>query len=441
MRGRVPGLLAPLAVLLLTTCTGGARAQNQAPPQVSLAVARLVQLAYDARLSPRELLSLQKAMDEEWSQRPDSKADLSALAESVPRLAEDGRAESDDARAIIRHALEASGERDPGPLAAWVRAFRASLEPVDPSAGDPVTGRQVWDLLWAAVRLQAAGFGVPATVAERLPLGGIEEVAGRVSAPELLTHGTALAVAVAGQFDSPDGVASPAWASLARRVAGLPELELPSEVPVGSAHPTQSDGEWRAVRVPGTAVTLSIPPDWSEEPLRNERGQPREGYLLLCGPGGSGSEGPLRSAVRIFVGPASGLATSGPKGLEEESRGRVTEGGAEALFVVSGPYGGALSAAWGGDSLILYAAAVRGQTIVAGRGVWPLPEFQSDACYELFHRIWTSQRGPGLPAVEVNLETALAAVDSLPPISELRPLMMTERGEGWREVGPWPVTR
>jgi hypothetical protein len=53
---------------------------------------------------------------------------------------------------------------------------------------------------------------------------------------------------------------------------------------------------------------------------------------------------------------------------------------------------------------------VRGDSIIAARGAWPIAEFDTEACYLLFHRIWIGQRARDLPGPVASLERAREAL-------------------------------
>ncbi len=410
--------------------------EAQGPPEgIAPAVASLVQFAYGERLGPREMQSLRLAVDDEWNRRPESRNDLAALVDSVQRLAGSGSADSAGAQDTVRQALETSGERDPGPLGAWLRSFRACLEPLDLPGDEPITGRRVLDLLWAAARLQAAGFGVSIALEEpvspeRLMVAG-RRILEMPDGERLLARSARLAATVAGQFDSPNGPADPPWAAAARQAAGLLDLELPLQVALGGREPTGSSAAWRPAGVPGAQVTLWMPADWTAEVVRDAAGQRQDGYLILRGPGGSGADGALSEAIRVFVGPPPERAAPGAGTLEAEVRSRVEDSGAEVVLAASSPYGSAFSAGFSDDELIFYALDVGGGRVIAARGVWPLGEFHAESCYTLFHRVWMSRQATDAPAPRVGIDGALSALAAMPPLERLGRLAAPESGDGW----------
>ncbi len=135
-----------------------------------------------------------------------------------------------------------------------LRSFRACLEPLDLLGDEPITGRRVLDLLWAAARLQAAGFGVSIALEEPVSLERLM-VAGRriLEMPDgerLLARSARLAATVAGQFDSPNGPADPPGrCGTPGRRPPRPRTAAPGRP--GGREPTGSSAAWRPAGVPG----------------------------------------------------------------------------------------------------------------------------------------------------------------------------------------------
>jgi hypothetical protein len=388
-----------------------AYAAEDPPPYVTDAVADLLGLAYDTELGPRELAALDHAIGEEWRSRPGSRRDLEALAEVGPRLAHGEAAPSPDQLRAVRASIESSVERDAGPLSRWLAVFVESLEPLPVDGPGEVTGRQVLDLLWAASRLQAAGCGLPV----RLQAAGgahLSAIAEEVLAAEggwaWMQASDAIAIAVARQFDGPEA-ADPRWVAAARELAHLPALDPPPDVATGDRAPSYSSDPWRRAVV-SEQVHFWIPSDWRALPVEGEAMPPDGAALLLAGPGGEGGSAPLSEAIRVFAGPAPEALTASHEALGVEVRSRVESAGAEIAFAGLSPFGSAFCAGWTEDRLILYAAIVRGDSIIAARGAWPIAEFDTEACYLLFHRIWIGQRARDLPGPVASLERAREAL-------------------------------